>query len=115
MSGGDIGRGDYAMKFDAQNDHDPTRREAFIEWLVAEAASGLQRAAGNAESLRAMVFLYLHRGYEAGLQADLIADLLGITEHSVLVRANLAEEDQQVVLDSFEELDPIIEQMYSSE
>ncbi len=103
------------MKFDARKNRDPARREAFIEWLVAEAVSGLQRAAGDAESLRAVVFLYLNRGYEAGLGADVICDRLGITERSVLVRAELSEVDQQAVLDAFEELDPIIEAMYQAD
>ena len=106
---------DAAMKFDARKDHDREQREAFIEWLVAEAASGLQRSVGDAESLRAVVFLYHHRGYEAGLSADLICDLLGITGRSVLVRANLSQEDQQVVLDAYEELAPIVEAVYQSE
>jgi len=100
------------MKFDARKDHDPQKRDAFIEWLVTEAASGLQQSAGIPEALRAVVFLYLHRAYEAGLGADLVCDLLGITQHSVLVRANLSETDQLTVLDAFEVLDPIIAAAY---
>jgi hypothetical protein len=100
------------MKFDARADHDPDRRNVFIKWLVGEAASGLRRSAGDMESLRSVVFLYLNRAYEAGLDSDEICDLLGILRGSVLNEARLSQRDQQVVLDAYETLDPILEQQY---
>jgi hypothetical protein len=100
------------MKFNARKNRDPGKRKAFIKWLVAEAASGLRRAKGDAESLRAVVFLYLNRAYEAGLEPDEICDLLGATRGNVLNKSRLSRKDEQEVLDAYEVLDPIVEATY---
>ncbi len=102
------------MKFDARSTSDSDARAAFIEWLVSETASGLVRSRGDVELLKAPVFLYLNRAYEAHLDPDLIADLIGASERSILDRAGLSDEEEQAVINAYESLVPTIEAMYDA-
>src|SRR4051794_15823045 len=96
------------MKFDARIDRSPEKKAAFVAWLSDETVSGLARAAGNSEALKAVVFLYLNRAYEAGLPADEITDMLGIGPKSAMSRASLSQKDEQSVLAAFDELDELV-------
>ena len=87
-------------------------REALIETLLSETAATLRRSAGDVEGIRGVVFLYLNRAYEGGLEADLICDLLGVSQDNILNRAKLSKEDEAAVMDAYDALDPILEQMY---
>ena len=83
-----------------------------IEALLSETVACLQRGAGNSESLRAAVFLFLNRAYEAGMDPDAICDSLGVMPDSVLKRAGLSPEDEAAILEAYALLDPILEQQY---
>src|SRR5262245_60914828 len=85
-----------------------------IKSLLSETASALQRSAGNVEGLRAVVFLYLNRAYDGGLDPDQICDLLGVSPDNILRRAKLSKEDEAAVKDAYASLDPILEQQYRS-
>lgn len=87
-------------------------REALIETLLTETAAALRRSAGDPEGIRGVVFLYLNRAYEGGLEADLICDLLGVSQDNVLNRAMLSKDDEAAVMNAYDALDPILEQMY---
>ena len=100
------------MKFDARIEPSPEKKTAFVAWLVGETVSGLSGAAGNPEALKAVVFLYLNRAYEARLPAEEITDLLGIGPSSAMSRASLSKEDEKAVLAAFDELDEVIEAVH---
>jgi hypothetical protein len=100
------------MTFDARSSVDPSEQAAFVEWLVSEAAAGLARSRGNRESLRAQLFLFLGRGYEAHLDPDRIADLIGASQGSILDRAGLSQQDEAAVIHDYEALSPLIEATY---
>ena len=102
------------MKFDARSDASPEKKEAFTAWLVAETASMLRRAAGDSEALKAAVFLYLNRAYEAGLQPNEVTDLLGIGPKSAMSLAALVKKDEESVLAAFDALDALAEAVHSS-
>jgi len=89
-------------------------KDDFVEILLSETATAFQRCAGNAESLRGAVFLYLNRAYEHGLEPDCVCDLLGVSPDNVLKRSKLSQSDEAAVMDAYEALDPILEQQYSS-
>ena len=86
--------------------------DAFIETLLSETASALQRSAGNVESLRSVVFLFLNRAYEHGLEPDQICSFLGVSQDNVLKRAQLSKQDEAAIMDAYETLDAILEQQY---
>ena len=88
--------------------------DLFTEKLLSETASALQRSTGDVEAIRAVVFLYLNRAYEHGLKPDLICDLLGVLDDNVLSRAKLSSQDEASVMDAYESLDPVLEQVYGS-
>jgi hypothetical protein len=101
------------MNFDARTDLSPGKKEAFIAWLIDETASGLRRASGDCDALKAVVFLYLNRAYQARLSADEITDVLGVGSTSAMSRAALTKEDDEVVLQAFETLDPLVEAIHT--
>jgi len=101
------------MKFDVRSDSSPEKRNAFVAWLVGETALTLTRSAGNPEGLKAAVFLYLNRAYEARLPADEITDLLGIGPASAMSHASLSKKDEESVLAAFDELDELIEAVHA--
>lgn len=86
----------------------PEDRGAFVDWLTAETVSGLQGAAGNADSLREVVLFYLRAAYQARLDPEMICDLFGDAPGSILSRADLSEADESAAMDAFEALDPVI-------
>jgi hypothetical protein len=95
--------------------HEMTYRmdaETFLEMLLSETSAAMQRSAGDSEALRGVVFLFLNRAYEAGLEPDLICNLLGASEDNVLNRAGLSKKDEAAVMDAYEILDPLLEQRY---
>jgi hypothetical protein len=81
------------MKFNARVDSSPDAKRAFVAWLVDGTTSSLRKVAGDVEALKAAVFLYLNRAYEAGLHAEEITDLLGIGPQNVMSRASLSKTD----------------------
>ncbi len=90
------------------------KRKAFIDWLVAETVSGFKRSQNDPESIKGLVFLYLNRAYEAGLPAEEITDILGVIPNSILNQANLPKPVEQLVLQAFEQVDPVVEKTYES-
>jgi hypothetical protein len=100
------------MKFNAHTDKSAAGKETFITWLLNETVSALQRAAGKPEALKAAVFLYLNRAYEAGLSADEITDLFGVQPGNALTCANLGKQDEELVLVAFESMDGLIEAVH---
>ena len=87
---------------------------AFVERLLSETTAALMEAAGDQEALRGVVFLYLNRAYEAGLDPEVICDLLGVSEDNILRRARLSKQDEAAVMDAYEALDPVLEQQHRS-
>jgi hypothetical protein len=90
----------------------PLNREAFVETLLSETSSALKRAADDPEAIRGVVFLYLNRAYEAGLEPDLICDLLGVSKDCLLKRAKLSKQNEAAVIGAYEVLDRILERQY---
>jgi hypothetical protein len=85
-----------------------------IDSLASETVEAFQRAAGDAEALKGVLFLYLNRAYEAGLEPDTICDLLGVLDNNILERAGLSPADETVILDAYRVIDPILARQYKS-
>jgi hypothetical protein len=106
-------RASHPMKSEPNQSPSPEKRNAFVAWLVDETVSAFVRAAGDREALKAAVFLFLNRAYEAGLAADEITDLLGIGPKSAMSRASLSKTDEEAVFAAFDELDELIESVHA--
>lgn len=90
------------MKHDFPSDCDSDSAQAFINWLESETVSARRRGRNNAdaESLKASVFLYVNRAYEAGLPDNVVGGTFG----RCIARAGYTEEEQDSVFDLLESL-----------
>jgi hypothetical protein len=89
-------------------------QDALVAELLTQTSADLQRNAGSTDGLRAAVFLFLNRAYEAALEPDLICDLLGVAPDNILNRAGLSKLDEAAVMDAYATLNPILEQQHKS-
>jgi hypothetical protein len=99
------------MKFDARKPHTREEKEVFVGWLLSETVSTFQRSAGNPEGLKTAVFLLTNRAREAGLSDSEVSETTGVA----IARAGLNQEDEDVVLDWLEALDPIAAAVHASD
>ena len=91
------------VNFNANIDHSPEQRAEFIEWLTQVTVIALSQAENNASKLNAAVAQYLNTALAANLNAEEIENILGVNEPSIMDLAMLSEEDEEVVVDAFEE------------
>jgi len=97
------------MKFDARTEHSPEKKEAFLAWFTSETISTFVRSRGDPEGLKTAAFLFVNRAREAGIPEADIAKVLGIS----VARASLSSQDEGVVLDRADALDPLAEAVFS--
>lgn len=79
-------------------------RAVFVEWLTAITVAELQAARENDAALAEAVKHYVDHALAAGLPFEAIEDILGISEPSIMDLAELSEEDEEAVVDAFEDL-----------
>jgi len=90
------------------------RRDPIIESLLSDTAGALRIADNRCDAIRAAVYLFLCRAYEARLSSDVICDLLGVAGDCVLNRACLDVRGEETVLDAYAVYDEILQQRYST-
>lgn len=91
------------MNFNANNDHSPEQRAEFIEWLTHTTVTALNQAENDSHKLIAAVQQYLNTAIAANLEFEEIENILGVNEPSIMDLAILSEEDEEIVVDAFEE------------
>lgn len=91
------------MNFNANNDHSPEQRAEFIAWLTQVTVSALNQAQNDTIKLNAAVQQYLNTAIAANLNFEDIENILGVNEPSIMDLAMLSEEDEEIVIDVFEE------------
>ena len=91
------------MNFNANNDHSPEQRTEFIEWLTQVTVAALNDAENDTIKLHAAVQQYLNTTIAANLDFEEIENILGVNEPSIMDLAMLSEEDEEIVVDAFEE------------
>src|SRR5262249_53327166 len=84
------------------------KHREFVGWLISETASGLTRSGGSVEQMRAPIFLFLNRAYEAHLDRDEVADIFGITSPNILDSTDCSEQEKDDAVTIFEQLEPFI-------
>ena len=102
------------MKFDARTEANGEKKLAFVEWLFETTVRDLRRSSGDQAMIRAALFLFLNRAYEAHLDPDEIVELLGIANPNILSAAGYTGADEAAAMREYGILDPVISQVYES-
>ena len=92
------------MIYDAATDPSPESRAEFIEWLTQITLTELKAAAGDTLKLQAAVQQYLNNATAANFELEDIENIFGVNEPSIMDLAELSEEDEEILIDTFEDL-----------
>jgi hypothetical protein len=92
------------MNYNAATDPSPQARAEFIEWLTQVTLKELKAAAGDALKLQAAVQQYLSKATAANFELEDIENIFGVDEPSIMDLAELSEEDEEILIDAFENL-----------
>lgn len=92
------------MNYNAVTDHSPKTRTDFIEWLTQITVAELKAAAGDKTKLQAAVQQYLNKATAANFELEDIENIFGVNEPSIMDLAELSEEDEEILIDTFEDL-----------
>ncbi|HSC67795.1 MAG TPA: hypothetical protein VLC79_08905 [Cellvibrio sp.] len=92
------------MNYDARTSSSDEERSTFIQWLTEQTVAQLQAARGDETALHAAVQVYVKHALDAHLPFEEIEELLGIADPSIMDLAELSEEDEEAVVDAFEDL-----------
>jgi hypothetical protein len=90
------------------------RSDPTIESLIHDTAGALQIANNRCDVIRAAVYLFLCRAYEARLSSDSVCDLLGVAGDCVLNRACMDERGEETALEAYAVYDELVQQRYSA-
>ncbi len=72
--------------------------------LIQTTVTALQAAKGNNEALTAAITTFFTDAVAANIEPDEIENILGINEPSIMDLAELSEDDEEVVIDTIEQL-----------
>jgi len=92
------------LNYDANANNSEQEHTAFIEWLTNTTVTDLQDARGDENAIHAAVRQYVKRALDANLPFEEIEEVLGINEPCIMDLATLSEEDEEAVVDAFEDL-----------
>ncbi len=92
------------MNFNLATDPSPQARAEFIEWLTSVTLVELKAAAGDPLKLHTAVQQYLTKATAANFELEDIENIFGVNEPSIMDLAELSEEDEEILIDSFEDL-----------
>ncbi len=92
------------MNYNAATDSSPETRAEFIEWLIQTTLSDLKAAAGDVPKLQAAVQQFLAKATSANFELEEIENIFGVNEPSIMDLAELSDEDEDILIDTFEDL-----------
>jgi hypothetical protein len=92
------------MNYNAATDSSPETRAKFIDWLTLVTLAELKTAAGDTLKLQAAVQQYLTRTTAANFELEDIENIFGVNEPCIMDLAELSEEDEETLIDTFENL-----------
>jgi hypothetical protein len=92
------------MNYNAATDPSVEKRAEYIEWLTQVTLAELKAAAGDALKLKAAVQQYLTKATAANFDLEDIENIFGVNEPSIMDLAELSEEDEELLIDAFEDL-----------
>lgn len=92
------------MNYNAMIDSSPERRVEFVTWLTQVTLTAFKHAEGDSKKLRAAVQDYINKATFANINLEEIENILGVNEPSIMDLAELSEEDEEIVIEAFEEM-----------
>lgn len=85
-----------------------------LESLLKESAEQLRGSIGSPERIVLVVGMFLRRAFQAGMTADVVRDLLGITPGCLLDRAALPIIDEAAVVEAYASLEKALAKRYGA-
>lgn len=76
----------------------------FIASLTNITVTALRLAKGDAEALKIAIKEFVSDATNANLTSEEIENILGVNESNIMDLADLSEEDEEIVIDAFEQL-----------
>lgn len=92
------------MTHDSPTNTTPEQHAEFIASLTNITVTALKLAKGDAEALRIAVKEFVSDATNANLDPEEIENILGVNEANIMDLAELSEEDEEIVIDAFEQL-----------
>lgn len=82
----------------------PQNHSDFIASLTNITVTALKLAQGDKDALYAAVKEYISDATAANLSLEEIENILGVNEANIMDQADLSEEDEEIVIDAFEQI-----------
>lgn len=82
----------------------PEKHAEFIKSLTQTTVAAFKQAEHNKTALDAAVQQFFNDAIAAGLELEEIENILGVNEPSIMDLAELSEDDEEIVIDAFEQL-----------
>lgn len=92
------------MTNNATTDSTPEKHAEFIASLTNITVTALKLAKEDSEALRTAIKEFVKDALAANLDSEEIENILGVNESNIMDLAELSEEDEETVIDAFEEL-----------
>lgn len=75
-----------------------------IASLTTNTVSALKDAQGKSDALQAVVKQFFKEASAANIEIEEIENILGVNEPSIMDLAELSEDDEEIVIDTFEQI-----------
>ena len=92
------------MNYNALADTSPEKHSEFVAWLSEQTVTALINAQGDSLALQNAIKQFLLTAMTANLKQEEIENILGVNEPCILDLAGLSEEDEEVVVATFEHI-----------
>jgi len=97
------------VKHEFRSDEDSEQANMFREWLENETINGLEKSYGDGEAVKAVIFLFVSRAFEAHMPEKEIAQIFGRS----VVKAGYLETDEDALFSWLEYFAQIARGTYS--
>ena len=92
------------MTYNTMTISTPNEHAELIASLTTTAVSAFKEAKGNSEALHAAVKQFFNDASSANIELEEIENILGVNEPSIMDLAELSEDDEEIVIDAFEQI-----------
>jgi ribonucleotide reductase alpha subunit len=91
------------VNYNSTTDTSPEKRAEFIDRLTQNTLTAFEAAQNDSQKLQAAVQHYINTAAAANLDLEEIENILGVNEPCIMDLADLSEEDEEIVINAFEQ------------